>query len=291
MLQGRKNLLFSIIALSAFALAVAGFFLSWGTSYMGNSNNPFDPSPVRHSVTLAHTGKNASIYGYAQLACGILGLLAAAIGLAGMKGLVKTGVLSAASIGLLFHVILRIDPRVTLFGSIGYALSHGDFSLGYSMGPGVGIIGFLSALVVGTMMQTGHAYTYTRSSSGEVSQGEAADAPSASLTCAICKVGITDFHYEFEHIVLASSVGLQCGSCGTAWCRTHEDGNYSEPSPGKLQCKKCGGDCAMLQGGPASLSMVSKAKREGRYVQFIKPPKETTRATEAPMDRSSRLGA
>ena len=131
----------------AFGLAATGFFLSWGTSHMGNSNDPFDRMPVHYSITLAHTGKNVS-FGYAQLLCGIAGLAGAALsarsGWAAAAGIVVT---PAAVIGLLIHALLRMDRRVTVFGSIEYALSHADPTLRYSLGPGLGVLGFLAAVI------------------------------------------------------------------------------------------------------------------------------------------------
>lgn len=101
------------------------------------------------------------------------------------------------------------------------------------------------------------------------------------LACSACNTSINRFHYGFEHIAMAAPLGLQCGGCGKAWCHAHEEGNYSEPSAGKLVCVKCGGACYALEEGPASLSMVSKAKRQDRYGSFVKPPEDSGRATEA----------
>ncbi len=65
----------------------------------------------------------------------------------------KAASLCAGVAGLFFHVMLRMNPRVTVFGSIADAVSRGDLSLGYAIGPGLGVLGFVLALFTATFVR------------------------------------------------------------------------------------------------------------------------------------------
>lgn len=135
--------------------AAAGFWLSWGSESFQNPGDPIlRPGAIQY--TLSYTGKDAPFYGWSQLLIGAvggtLGLLAMGLLLLRRDGPWRSVIgscVAAAFAGLLLHVVLRMDARVTMFGSVGYALSQGDFTLGYTIGPALGIIGFVAGAILG----------------------------------------------------------------------------------------------------------------------------------------------
>ena len=93
--------------------------------------------------------------------------------------------------------------------------------------------------------------------------------------CGTCgkDVGV-DWHYDFESIVFAKTVGTECPECGLFLCDEHlefgADGNYKP-------CPKCNARMFTLNLGPAYSSMVDQAHRERRYRGPIKEPSVLSR--------------
>lgn len=135
-----------IVTVVSFALGVLGFFLSWGT-YSSSSRVP--GTDVVASFQESYTGATAGWYGYATLGIAAVGLLVALWWwLRGSYPGAKFHVAMLASLGvLLLTVVVRNDPNVKVFGTVSYALSVGDYTLGYTMGPGLALLGFLAAAI------------------------------------------------------------------------------------------------------------------------------------------------
>lgn len=88
--------------------------------------------------------------------------------------------------------------------------------------------------------------------------------------CACCGKDIgTQWHYRFESIVMASSVGGQCPECGRIVCK--EDLKFG-PDKNYEPCPKCGIALQVLSDGPSYSSMIESARRERRYRGAIKEP-------------------
>jgi hypothetical protein len=88
------------------------------------------------------------------------------------------------------------------------------------------------------------------------------DPTSSEFKCATCSTTIVDWHYDFESIVLAQSVGSQCSSCGMVRCTDHKES----------RCSNCGGDVVRLSKGPAESSTVDDARKRGKYNQVVRSP-------------------
>jgi len=88
--------------------------------------------------------------------------------------------------------------------------------------------------------------------------------------CSRCAKDIgTQWHYEFESISFARTVGAQCPECGLVLCR--DDLGYG-PDKNYEPCPNCNVHLATLTEGPAYSSMVEQARRERHYRGHIKEP-------------------
>ncbi len=100
------------------------------------------------------------------------------------------------------------------------------------------------------------------------------------VSCRYCGKDLgNQWRYGFESKeVFAHIAGLQCPQCGIIgvcsdhligalqeWCKTIWDGSYP-------YCPECETNCVPLLSGSASSSMVTIARREGRYEGQIKEP-------------------
>ena len=97
----------------------------------------------------------------------------------------------------------------------------------------------------------------------------------SAITCAICGRVVSDFHYVFEHILLALPVGCQCANCGKVVCDEHSSVYAKIDS-----CSDCGGRIVWLLEGPASSSMVEEARIQGQYGAHIRDPYRSGRKVE-----------
>lgn len=96
--------------------------------------------------------------------------------------------------------------------------------------------------------------------------------------CVVCGKNFgLQWHYYFESLSLGKTIGAKCPECNRTVCMDHieygPDGKYP-PNP----CPDCGGKILELQEGPATSSMVEKARSERRYRGAIKEPAKTDRS-------------
>ncbi|MDP1588816.1 MAG: hypothetical protein Q8M07_13790 [Prosthecobacter sp.] len=126
------------IAILGFAAGVLGYYLSWGVHII---NDPFIRSKI------VHTGATAGIYGKTTLGIAIMGFLMSLLAFIRYR-LPVSGMLSCTCgiVGLLVLFSMRFDPQVTVFGTMSYAWDHGDYTLGFTLGPGTAILGFIAAV-------------------------------------------------------------------------------------------------------------------------------------------------
>ena len=143
--------LFGILA--GFVLAAIGFLLSWGTHHFSEDVMVAGRSYGGVSGAFDLSGKDASFWGYTTLVLGLLGSVLTLVSLALLALKRKSWIVMVASVqifaglfGVAFLIFMRFEKGVIQeWGSIDHALSHGDYSLGYPLGPGLAIIGFLIA--------------------------------------------------------------------------------------------------------------------------------------------------
>jgi len=139
------------IILIGFFMAIAGFFMTWaGEQTTSHEILPGQSAKVKITSPVM-TGKDAEPYGYATLGLGIIGLALVLIRLA-FKKFPSSPFITIGILGILnLTLILRSNPKVTAFGSVGYAIRHGDWTLGYTPGPGIALIGFTLAVIAGAV--------------------------------------------------------------------------------------------------------------------------------------------
>ncbi len=99
---------------------------------------------------------------------------------------------------------------------------------------------------------------------------EAKPSQAAENHCACCGKDLgTRWHYGFESIRMAATIGAQCPVCGQTVCKDDlkfgPDGNYSP-------CPNCGAKIQVMVDGPAYSSMVEQARSQQRYRGAIKEP-------------------
>ena len=93
--------------------------------------------------------------------------------------------------------------------------------------------------------------------------------------CASCGKDLgTQWHYRFESMSMATTVGAHCPECGRTVCdddlKFGPDGNYRP-------CPNCGVNLQVMSEGPAYSSMVDGARSERRYRGAIKEPSKLGR--------------
>ena len=145
-----------VIILIGFFMAVAGVFMKWGGGHTtshelipGSSGSVHITHPVMTGEDAGHPGWH---YGYTTLGMGIVGVVLGVIALA-VRAFPRWPIITAAALGILnLTLILRSDTKVTALGSVRYAIRHGDWTLGYTVGPGTALIGFVLALIAGVVL-------------------------------------------------------------------------------------------------------------------------------------------
>lgn len=111
---------------------------------------------------------------------------------------------------------------------------------------------------------------YVNRKDAETKAIQAKPSQAAENHCACCGKDLgTRWHYDFESIVLATTIGTQCPDCGRTVCNDDlkfgQDGNYPP-------CPNCGAKIQVMAEGPAYSSMVEQARRERRYRGAIHEP-------------------
>jgi|SRR5450759_4781812 hypothetical protein len=90
-----------------------------------------------------------------------------------------------------------------------------------------------------------------------------------SLVCETCSKQLTDYHYDFESVIISEWLGWQCSQCGRVTCWEHRPSTI-QGHPNDT-CS-CGEPVALLYEGPPYSSMVSAAMRDGKYGPHVRPP-------------------
>jgi len=95
------------------------------------------------------TGGDAGGYGYIVLAAGLLGLAFSLAALRIPSRAVSVASYTLPALGIFFLFSIRSQPGVTAaWGSVSYAVKDFDPSLGYPLGPGLALLGFLACLAL-----------------------------------------------------------------------------------------------------------------------------------------------
>lgn len=111
-----KFTILQIAVLLGFALAILGFFLSWG-SHSFSGHGSFGGRQFSFTATFPHTGRNAWLWGYASLALGIVGVTLTALLLVSLlkRGLTKLRLnwaqVAVGMLGIVLLIAMRFTPK------------------------------------------------------------------------------------------------------------------------------------------------------------------------------------
>jgi hypothetical protein len=143
--------LLTALAFVAFGLVLAGFFLSWGNETISS----YEPiTGTRFGMTRDYRGATAGSYGWTTLSLGILSILCLGGSLhPRCRGALRVLTLMLGLGGVYYlTAVLRGDETVRIYGSMSYAIQTGDLTLGYAIGPGLALLGFVAGSVVIILM-------------------------------------------------------------------------------------------------------------------------------------------